>query len=200
MRKTWIKLKRGVLDPKHVQAVGPALWLFCLMIDGADWESGKVHAWTDRQGAADLGIKPNTARDWRQRLEKYGYIDCKQTGQALEVQIHNWTNPREYSGEVLNQARTRTADVGDAWGDVEGDVQTEPLARKGSVSGSVSGSVRAAGPFLIPQIHTSEVEGQESSQVICERCGFLVERAALRMRCEGAHFVRMGEKKVGASA
>ena len=40
----------------------------------------------------------------------------------------------------------------------------------------------------------------EGGTVICERCGFLVERAALRMRCEGAHFVRMGEKKVGVSA
>lgn len=153
MKKTWIKVKRGILDPKHVRSVGPALWVFELMIDAADWETGIVRGWTDKQAAEDFGIKQSTVRDWRQRLVKYEYITCKQVGRALDIQIHNWTNPREYAGEVRSARSTKPADVGDAWGDVEGSVSTEPLADEGSVQGSVSGSVRAEGPFIESTIH-----------------------------------------------
>lgn len=198
MRKTWIKLKRGVLDPKHVRAIGPALWLFGLMIDMADWDAGLVRGWTDKQAAEDLGINAYTATDWRQRLVRYGYIECKQVGRSLDVQIHNWTNPREYSGEVTHKATTQPADVGDAWSAGEGDVQTSPSGAEGSVSGSVSGSVRAERPFLNTKNHIPEVSQEENcGLVVCERCGFLVEKAALRMPCDGAHFVRVGGKKVG---
>jgi len=155
VRKTWIKLKRGLLDPRHVKAIGPAVWIFALIIDQADWSTGIVSGWTDSCAAQELGIKTNTARDWRQRLERYGYISCRQVGQALEIQIHNWTNPREYSGEVSSRSETRPADVGDAWDADKGDVQTSPLEDKGSVEGDVSGDVLTSPLPLSSQNHIS---------------------------------------------
>lgn len=175
VKKTWIKVKRGLLQPKHVQAIGPALWLFEVMIDTADWESGKVFGWTDAVAARELGIKPNTARDWRQRLERYGYISCRQMGQSLEIQVHNWTNPREYTGEVSSMNETRPADVGDAWEPAKGDVQTEPSNGKGDVQGDVQGDVSPQASSFSSHVTSHRGEGITSiSHFRCPKCGTLV--------------------------
>uniref|UniRef100_A0A6M3L7C2 Putative DNA binding, helix-turn-helix domain containing protein n=1 Tax=viral metagenome TaxID=1070528 RepID=A0A6M3L7C2_9ZZZZ len=173
-KKTWIKLKRGILDVKHVKSVGPALWLFCLLVDEADWPTGKVFGWTDRQAAADLGIKLNTARDWRQRLEKYKYITCQHVGQSLEIQIHNWTNPREYGGDILSRQAIVPADVADAWGDAEGDVETEPLAGGGDVQSDVQSDVAPERRFIESTYHKSgdgKNRKPQPGQFLCPRCG-----------------------------
>jgi len=43
-----------------------------------------------------------TLQQQRQQLETDGYITCLQTGNKQVITIHNWTNPREYSGKVYN--------------------------------------------------------------------------------------------------
>jgi len=102
MKKTWIKVKRGILEPKHREAIGVRIWLFLYMLDQVDWETGQIPQWRDKETAKDLGMSIRTLQTQRQELEEAGYITCRQSLHHQEVTVLNWTNPREYSGEVLN--------------------------------------------------------------------------------------------------
>ena len=102
-RKTWIKLKRGlVIDPKHRYALGIRVWLYLYMLDIADWDSGKIYEWRDKDAADEIQMPLPTVRSQRRQLENDCYISCLQLHQRQEITILNWTNPREYSGEVYN--------------------------------------------------------------------------------------------------
>lgn len=102
-KKTWIKVKRGLLEAKHREALGVRVWLFMYMIDQADWETGMILKWRDRQAAKDLEMSARTVTTQRQEIETSGYITCLQGLHHQKITIHNWTNPREYSGAVLNE-------------------------------------------------------------------------------------------------
>lgn len=101
-KKTWIKVKRGILKPKHRKALGIRVWLYMHMLDIVDWESGIINKWRDKDAAEDLDMPWRTVQDQRQHLETDGYITCEQSFQCLRITIHKWVNPRKYSGEVLN--------------------------------------------------------------------------------------------------
>lgn len=103
-KKHWIYIKRGLSeDPKHRERMGNRIWLFLHIIDRADWESGIVHDWKDKQEADDMGISWRTLQRQRQELEDLGYITASQNSNHQEIIIHNWINPRNYSGDVLNR-------------------------------------------------------------------------------------------------
>ena len=102
--KTWIKIKRGlILDPKHRRKMGESRWLYDYMIDKANWESGQIHEWVDRYAADEMELPLATLRKHRYRLEEEGYISSVQNKHSQTITIHNWTNPREYSGKVYNK-------------------------------------------------------------------------------------------------
>jgi hypothetical protein len=42
MRKTWIKVKRGILEPKHIEKLGVAWYLYFYILDNADWDTGTI--------------------------------------------------------------------------------------------------------------------------------------------------------------
>lgn len=107
MKATWIKIKRGLLEPKHREQLGNAWFLYFYMLDRADWEQGAVLDWKDPDAAKTLTCDLETIRKHRRRLEEYGYITCEQKQYGQRIAIHNWTNPREYSGEVYNQGGTK---------------------------------------------------------------------------------------------
>jgi hypothetical protein len=93
--KTFIKLKRGLLDPKHRQKIGPRIWLLLYMIDRADWETGKITDWRDKEAAKDLDMKLRTVRDQRQKLESDDYVSSVQSYQVQTITINNWIDPSE---------------------------------------------------------------------------------------------------------
>lgn len=103
MKKTWIKVKRGLLTPRHREALGIRVWLYMYMIDQADWETGKIFGWRDKEEAENMGMPWKTLQKQRQKLDRDNYISCKLVGDKQEITIHNWTNPREYSGQVYNE-------------------------------------------------------------------------------------------------
>ena len=56
-KKNWIFIKRGLSeDPKHRERMGMAIWLFMHICDAADWETGKVYDWRDKE----IGIYQST--------------------------------------------------------------------------------------------------------------------------------------------
>jgi hypothetical protein len=103
MKKTWIKIKRGLLEPKHRVRLGIRVWLYLYMLDIVDWETGKIIEWKDKSASDELQLDLNTLREQRKKLEDDKYISCKQKYHRMEISIINWTNPREYSGEVYNE-------------------------------------------------------------------------------------------------
>lgn len=103
MKRTWIKVKSGLLTPEHVERIGPRIWLFLYMLDRADWPTGTISGWTDKDAGDALGMSEGTVRDQRRLLARDGYVVCRRKFQASQVLVVKWVNPREYTGQVYNQ-------------------------------------------------------------------------------------------------
>ena len=140
MKKQWISVKCGLSrDPKHRRKMGKTIWTFLHMLDLADWETGIVYDWKDEHAAEDMGIDIRVLREDRRQLEKEDYISCKQKQYGQDITIHNWTNPREYTGEIYNkkQGYKKLPPSKDAQGDAQGDTQ-----------GDTQGSIKDVTPTL----------------------------------------------------
>ena len=102
MKRTWITVKRGILEPKHRFALGELIWLFIYILDLANWEEGAIMEWTDKGAAEEMDMPLATLRDQRRKLEERGYISTERKRYGLRIIVHNWTNPREYTGKKYN--------------------------------------------------------------------------------------------------
>ncbi len=133
MKKQWISVKCGLSrDPKHRQAIGESVWLFLHILDIASWEDGIAHDWKDEAEAEEMGMPVRTLREHRRKLDELGYIDCKQKQYTQDIVIHNWTNPREYSGKVYNK--------------VQSDTELETSKYQGDTQGYIQGSTQDVTP------------------------------------------------------
>ena len=126
MKKQWISVKCGLSrDPKHRQAMGESVWLFLHILDTASWDDGICHDWKDEAEAEEMGMPVRTLREHRRKLDELGYITCNQKQYTQDVIIHNWTNPREYNGQLYNPKQgdriTEPQEIGQ--GDIQGDTQ-----------------------------------------------------------------------------
>ena len=125
MKKTWIKIKRGLLESKHRDKLGIRIWLYLYILDKADWDTGKVLEWRDADTADELDIPHRTIRQQRQQLEEDGYITCDQSYRKQVITIHNYSNPRKYDDEVMNKhgdINLSPSGNGDINGDNNGDI------------------------------------------------------------------------------
>lgn len=102
MKRTWITVKRGILEPKHRFALGELIWLFIYILDRTNWEEGVIEEWLDRGAAEEMEMPVETLRDQRRKLETKGYITCERKQRGIRIIVHNWTNPKEYTGKVYN--------------------------------------------------------------------------------------------------
>ena len=132
-KKNWILLKRGLSqDPKHREKMGGAIWVYLHILDRADWETGIVYDWKDQDEADDMKLNIRTMRKWRRDLDEAGYITCEQEQYGQKITIHNWVNPRTYSGEVLNKT--------------QGDTEMSPQKTQGDTQGDTQGSINHVTP------------------------------------------------------
>ncbi len=102
-KKTWVKIKRGLLKPKHRMAMANNIWLYMHILDRANWDTGSVLEWIDQYEADELEMPVETLRYQRKKLEEAEYITSIQKKHHQEIIIHNWTDPRKYDGKVSNQ-------------------------------------------------------------------------------------------------
>ncbi len=126
MKKQWISVKCGLSrDLKHRQAMGESIWLFLHILDIASWDDGIAHDWKDEAAAEDMGMPVRTLREHRRKLDELGYISCNQKQYTQDIVIHNWTNPREYNGQVYNekQGSSETSPQENGQGDTQGYIQ-----------------------------------------------------------------------------
>jgi hypothetical protein len=152
MKKQWISVKCGLSrDPKHRRKMGKAVWTFLHILDLADWETGTVFDWKDENAAEDMGIDIRVLREDRRKLEQGDYISCRQKQYGQDITIMNWTNPREYSGDVSNkkQGYKKLPPSKIAQGDAQGDAQ---------------GSIKDVTPTLYSKIKESTVLASQGNQ------------------------------------
>jgi hypothetical protein len=103
MKRTWITVKRGILEPKHRFALGELVWLFLYILDITNWEEGVIEEWLDRGVAEEMEMPLATLVDQRRKLQDKGYITCERKQHGIRIIVHNWTNPREYTGKKYNE-------------------------------------------------------------------------------------------------
>lgn len=94
-RKTFIKVRRGILDAQHTEKLGAAWYLFFYMLDQADWETGIISGWKDQFAADDLQKPLSQIRFHRQHLEKEKYIICTKRQHDQIITINRWKDPRK---------------------------------------------------------------------------------------------------------
>lgn len=160
-KKTWIKLKRGLLSRQHRATMSECIWLYLFLLDTCDWESGIVFAYTDRDASEQLAIPLETIRKQRRRLEKEEYISCDYKGQYQNITIHKWTNPRKYDGEIINDP-----DIGVVM-DGHSDHGRPPLDDEGVAMedhcGHEGGHDLIGGVATLPLISESHITSDEDS-------------------------------------
>lgn len=93
-KRTFIKVKRGLLEAKHVHALGVRYPMYIWLLDRANWELGKILFYRDNDLADEFEMPLRTIREWRRQLEEDKYIVCVQSGNHQEIIINKWTNPR----------------------------------------------------------------------------------------------------------
>lgn len=158
-KKQWISVKCGLSrDPKHRQAMGESVWLFLHILDVASWEDGIARDWKDEAAAEDMGMPVRTLRDHRRRLSELGYITCNQKQYTQDIIIHNWTNPREYNGQVYNKKQ----------GDISVSLQHD-------TQGDIQGSTKD----VTPTLYSNNKESRDVKEIIKEANKSMDERLAM---------------------
>lgn len=94
-KKTFIKVRRGILEPKHIIALGSTWYLYLYILDQAEWDSGKINNWKDKFAADDLGRPLSQIRLHRQHLQDTGYINCVKSQHSQTIEVNNWHDPRK---------------------------------------------------------------------------------------------------------
>lgn len=127
MKKTWIKVKRGFLQPEHRTKMGIRVWLYLFIIDQADWETGTVLEWKDKDASDEMQMPLSTLRQQRQELEDLGYISCLQCGYKQTITIMKWIDPRSYEGKEINNPKGEIESNNENYN--EGNETSVPLHR-----------------------------------------------------------------------
>lgn len=99
---TWIKLHSGLLEPKHREEIGQAIWYYLYLCDKCHWATGCAWYITDRIASEDMEASIRTIEKWRQRLADAGYIVCRRGYQCTHIFITKWRDPRLVESEQIN--------------------------------------------------------------------------------------------------
>lgn len=88
----WTPLWNGLLleaNAKHYKAMGRSLWLYLYLLTFANRSTGKLFRRLPTI-AKDTGIGIRTIRRWLEQLKQSGYLNTRQTGRSLEIEITKW--------------------------------------------------------------------------------------------------------------
>ena len=163
-RKTWLLIKRGLSeDPKHREAMGKRIWLFMHIIDRADWETGIVSDWRDKDEAQDMGLNWRTLQQQRQELDALGYISCAPDGNGQKIVVYNWVNPKNYAGEVVNPKREGYVNLSTG-----GTVTSTSDLRTPSIGHQISNDAANAAEKPPTKVETPQVTTTKEIQCIYE--------------------------------
>lgn len=113
MAATFVRIRAGLLDPKHVAAMENAVWLY-LWLHGRVQFRGQEAGCTPTnkpykhaEAAAALGVSRRQAQRWFETLEAGGYVTAKRVRYGLEVAITKYDCPSRVDTD--DQSRVDTA-------------------------------------------------------------------------------------------
>lgn len=116
MKGYGITIKNDLLDPKHIENMGIAVWLYMWLLDKMtkinDRKDGQVLGGkpiTYQDVRNDLGIGRSTYFRWLQALEDGQYITCNRTPKGVTVVLHK---AKKYYGNQVSSAEKRVPYVG----------------------------------------------------------------------------------------
>jgi len=154
----FVKLRSGIVTPKHVEAIGLALWLFVYILDNCDWEDGVMRGYTDKEAARSLGMPLRTIRSHRRRLEDAEYIAAERGFQCQNITVSNWTDPRH--------SNTRMSVHSDTHSDIHSDMQMSVHSDIHRIHGDVT-------PTLYPESDSiTDNRIQNSTVAALQKIGF----------------------------
>lgn len=94
MKGFGIEIKNDLLDPKHIDAMGPSVWLYMWLLDKITsiTEAGEGIILGGRPIVFDevqreLGISPDTYTRWIDRLQKYPYISADRKTYGISFKV-----------------------------------------------------------------------------------------------------------------
>ena len=80
MKKTWIKIKRGLLEPKHRDRLGIRVWLYLYILGNPEW--------TPRDVAIDLDMAIDLVKRQARELASMGYIEWDESFYKHARKVH----------------------------------------------------------------------------------------------------------------
>lgn len=98
--KPFVKINAGLIDPRHVELMGKAIWLYLFLHNRASWDTGIVYDYNDADARLALGITDRTARAWRCQLVDGGYIKTRRKKHGLDISISKYTNPNPQADQA----------------------------------------------------------------------------------------------------
>ncbi|MCL5435938.1 MAG: hypothetical protein M1275_02560 [Patescibacteria group bacterium] len=121
MKGFGIEIKNNLLDPKHVDGMGQAVWLYIWLIDGmtsiTEEGIGIVRGGRPirfEEVREDLGMSPDTYTRWIDKLSEYPYIATTRTPRGIVFKVFKaykkWKkrireNAESVSAEMRNHDR-----------------------------------------------------------------------------------------------
>ena len=144
MKGFYISIKNDLLEPKHCEAMGEAIWLYMWLIDKVTSVNengiGKVnkgHPVTFEMVVVDLGMSESTYRRWTNRLRDAGYLQTLRTPYGLVFTI---TKAKKIFGKrsAINDTSKKLKPKGDMSKTTHPDVSK----MKSDVSKTVASSVK----------------------------------------------------------
>lgn len=152
MPRGWIKIRNGLLDPKHYSKMGDAVWLYLFLQKYADWDTGKVWEYQDRWAAEELGMSVPAVRRRRRKLQDEGYIRCEKNQYSQMIEITNYESPAQSNAKRKSHGNGR----------VPGESHSEgPDSRQSD--GRVTAESRSASPSLKEPDKTTDNTQQKDS-------------------------------------
>src|SRR3990167_7764240 len=94
-----IGAKEGLLDIKHIEKMGTAVWLFLYLVARSTDANGNVLGYTPLQYERvkkELGITRDRNVSWIETLRTEGYIKTQKTMRGLMIKVNN---PKKRCGE-----------------------------------------------------------------------------------------------------
>lgn len=104
-----VTVSSGLLEAKHADAIGAALWVFLLLIHWQTGRDGKVKGGAPikpTQIASVLGCSPDTAGRHLSLLAGRGYITISWTGRGWSTTVNN---PKKWFSRVGKNADAESA-------------------------------------------------------------------------------------------
>lgn len=97
----------GLVDVKHIDRMGQAVWLFLYFVCHVDSKTGETKKPTKYSEISErTGKSVSTIRRWRETLVIQGYIEVTRQTHGFSIKINNW-KPFKKSGGTGNTNENR---------------------------------------------------------------------------------------------